>query len=127
MLNVSQTIAPGGATVTMLPNHAALREPLSFPVELLHKFFKMGDHVKVIGGARHVGETGLVVRVGRGAEREAGGLRDATASVLGPVFPFLSGLIPNPGGSAEGRLKSAAASCFGESGLNACGAASTIS
>lgn len=28
----------------------------------LHKHFKMGDHVKVIGG-RYEGDTGLIVRV----------------------------------------------------------------
>ena len=31
---------------------------------MLAKFFKLGDHVKVVGGARHVGETGMVIRVG---------------------------------------------------------------
>lgn len=60
LTGVVQTIAPGGSTVTMLPNHAALSEPLSFPVELLQKYFKMGDHVKVVGGTRHIGETGIV-------------------------------------------------------------------
>ena len=43
----------------MLP---APQDPLEFPAHELQKFFKMGDHVKVIKG-RYEGDTGLIVRV----------------------------------------------------------------
>ena len=39
-----------------------MQEPLEFPASELKKFFKMGDHVKVISG-RFEGDTGLIVRV----------------------------------------------------------------
>jgi transcription elongation factor len=39
-----------------------LQDPLEFPANELKKFFKMGDHVKVISG-RYEGDTGLIVRV----------------------------------------------------------------
>lgn len=35
---------------------------LEFPAQELRKYFKMGDHVKVIAG-RFEGDTGLIVRV----------------------------------------------------------------
>lgn len=35
---------------------------LEFPANELRKYFRMGDHVKVIAG-RYEGDTGLVVRV----------------------------------------------------------------
>jgi transcription elongation factor SPT5 len=35
---------------------------LSFPAAHLQKYFKRGDHVKVIAG-RYEGETGLIIRV----------------------------------------------------------------
>ena len=38
------------------------QDPLEFPAHELKKYFKMGDHVKVIGG-RYEGDTGLIVRV----------------------------------------------------------------
>jgi len=38
------------------------QDPLEFPAHELKKFFKMGDHVKVIAG-RYENDTGLIVRV----------------------------------------------------------------
>lgn len=38
------------------------QDPLEFPAHELKKFFKMGDHVKVISG-RYENDTGLIVRV----------------------------------------------------------------
>ena len=35
---------------------------MEFPARELRKFFKMGDHVKVIAG-RYEGDTGLIVRI----------------------------------------------------------------
>ena len=40
----------------------SFQDPLEFPASELRKFFKMGDHVKVIRG-RYEGDTGLIVRV----------------------------------------------------------------
>ena len=48
--------------ITMIPKHEDLKDPLEFPAHELRKHFKMGDHVKVIGG-RYEGDTGLIVRV----------------------------------------------------------------
>ena len=39
-----------------------LQDLLEFPAHELRKYFKMGDHVKVIKG-RYEGDTGLIVRV----------------------------------------------------------------
>lgn len=36
--------------------------PLEFTANELRKFFKQGDHVRVVGG-RYEGDTGLIVRV----------------------------------------------------------------
>lgn len=38
------------------------QDPLEFPAHELRKYFKMGDHVKVIAG-NYEGDTGLIVRV----------------------------------------------------------------
>eukprot|EP01135_Chromosphaera_perkinsii_P005299 Nk52_evm7s335 gene=Nk52_evmTU7s335 len=57
-----------GETITVLPKHEDLQElgdALQFQRRQLRKFFKMGDHVKVINGL-HNGETGLVVRIDDG-------------------------------------------------------------
>ena len=51
-----------GNKITMIPKHEDLKDPLEFPAHELKKHFKMGDHVKVIGG-RYEGDTGLIVRV----------------------------------------------------------------
>ena len=51
-----------GNKITMIPKHEDLTEPLDFQAHELKKYFKMGDHVKVIAG-RYEGDTGLIVRV----------------------------------------------------------------
>lgn len=51
-----------GNKITLLPKHEDLKDPLEFPAHEVRKFFKMGDHVKVIRG-RYEGDTGLIVRV----------------------------------------------------------------
>jgi transcription elongation factor SPT5 len=48
--------------VTIMPKHEDLKDPLEFPANELRKYFKLGDHVKVILG-QHEGDTGLIVRV----------------------------------------------------------------
>lgn len=39
-----------------------MQDPLEFPAHEVRKYFRMGDHVKVIAG-RYEGDTGLIVRV----------------------------------------------------------------
>ncbi|XP_065901538.1 transcription elongation factor SPT5-like [Dysidea avara] len=51
-----------GDVITIMPKHDDLKDPLEFPSRELKKFFKMGDHVKVIAG-RYEGDTGLIVRI----------------------------------------------------------------
>ena len=51
-----------GAKVRVMPKHEELKEPIEFMASELKKHFKVGEHVKVIGG-RNEGETGLIVRV----------------------------------------------------------------
>lgn len=51
-----------GNTITILPKHEDLKDPLEFPAYELEKFFKVGDHVKVMRG-KFEGDTGLIVRV----------------------------------------------------------------
>ncbi|GAB6022325.1 transcription elongation factor spt5 [Chamberlinius hualienensis] len=51
-----------GNKITIMPKHEDLKESLDFQAHELKKYFKMGDHVKVIGG-RYEGDTGLIVRV----------------------------------------------------------------
>lgn len=41
---------------------SAFQDPLTFSAHELRKFFKDGDHVRVIAG-RYEGDTGLIVRV----------------------------------------------------------------
>nr|KAG5709174.1 hypothetical protein BaRGS_028630 [Batillaria attramentaria] len=57
-----KVIKVDGNKITLLPKHEDLKDPLEFPAHELRKFFKMGDHVKVIRG-RYEGDTGLIVRV----------------------------------------------------------------
>ncbi|GFO29479.1 transcription elongation factor spt5 [Plakobranchus ocellatus] len=57
-----KVIKVDGNKITILPRHEVLKDPLVFPYYELRKFFKMGDHVKVIAG-RYEGDTGLIVRV----------------------------------------------------------------
>ncbi len=47
---------------TPLPRFVLFQDPLEFPAHELKKYFKMGDHVKVLAG-RYEGDTGLIVRV----------------------------------------------------------------
>lgn len=51
-----------GDKVRIQPNHQQLKDPIEFMADELKKFFKVGEHVKVIGG-KNEGETGLIVRV----------------------------------------------------------------
>lgn len=51
-----------GNKISMMPNHEELESELDFQPYELKKFFKMGDHVRVISG-RYEGDTGLIVRV----------------------------------------------------------------
>lgn len=51
-----------GNKITIMPKHEDLKDILEFPAQELRKYFKMGDHVKVIAG-RYEGDTGLIVRV----------------------------------------------------------------
>ena len=55
-------ISIDGSKITMIPKHEDLKEPLDFQAHELRKFFKVGDHVKIIGG-QFEGDTGLIVRV----------------------------------------------------------------
>lgn len=48
--------------IVIMPKHEDLKDSLSFRPNELKKYFKTGDHVKVLGG-RYEGDTGLVVRV----------------------------------------------------------------
>ncbi|KAK7098266.1 transcription elongation factor SPT5-like [Littorina saxatilis] len=57
-----KVIKVDGNKITLLPKHEDLKDPLEFSANELQKFFKMGDHVKVIKG-RYEGDTGLTVRV----------------------------------------------------------------
>ena len=85
---------------------------LAFEGSQLQKWFKMGDHVKVIAGTNHVGETGLVVRVGRGvvaerAESFASGDRPRALSIgrspraLSGLYAFRELLLRDSGQSAS--------------------------
>ena len=40
----------------------SFKDPINFPAGELKKFFKVGDHVKVIHG-KYEGDTGLILRV----------------------------------------------------------------
>lgn len=55
-------IAIDGNMITVQPKHEALTDPLEFQASELRKYFRMGDHVKVLAG-RYEGDTGLIVRV----------------------------------------------------------------
>ncbi|KAA0192293.1 hypothetical protein HAZT_HAZT006833 [Hyalella azteca] len=51
-----------GARIYIKPNHEDLKDDLEFFAHELKKYFRQGDHVKVIAG-RYEGDTGLIVRV----------------------------------------------------------------
>lgn len=55
-------ISIDGSVIAMMPKHDDLKESLYFQANELRKYFKMGDHVKVLAG-RYEGDTGLIVRV----------------------------------------------------------------
>lgn len=57
-----RVIAVDGSKITILPKHEDLKDPLDFQAHELRKYFRQGDHVRVIGG-RYEGDTGLIVRV----------------------------------------------------------------
>ncbi|CAD5213485.1 unnamed protein product [Bursaphelenchus okinawaensis] len=52
--------------VVITPDHKDLKQNLKFNVNELKKFFKAGDHVRVLGG-QHQGLTGTVVKVDENA------------------------------------------------------------
>lgn len=58
----ARIIAIDGAMITVMPKHEALKDALVFKANELRKYFKQGDHVKVLAG-RYEGDTGLIVRV----------------------------------------------------------------
>ncbi|CAH2067692.1 unnamed protein product, partial [Iphiclides podalirius] len=58
----AKIIAIDGSMITVMPKHDALKDPLVFKPNELRKYFKQGDHVKVLAG-RYEGDTGLIVRV----------------------------------------------------------------
>ncbi|XP_001844481.2 transcription elongation factor SPT5 [Culex quinquefasciatus] len=58
----AKIIAIDGALITVMPKHEDLKDPLIFKASELRKYFKTGDHAKVLAG-RYEGETGLIVRV----------------------------------------------------------------
>ncbi|CAO4374106.1 unnamed protein product [Caenorhabditis nigoni] len=59
-----------GTKVVMMPDQEDLKEAITLNASELRKYFKEGDHAKVISG-RYEGQTGLIVRV-----------KDSTAIVL---------------------------------------------
>lgn len=58
----AKIIAIDGNMITVMPKHEELKDPLIFKANELRKYFKTGDHAKVLAG-RYEGETGLIVRV----------------------------------------------------------------
>lgn len=58
----AKIIAIDGGMITVMPKHQDLKDPLIFKANELRKYFKTGDHARVLAG-RYEGETGLVIRV----------------------------------------------------------------
>lgn len=58
----AKIVAIDGALITVIPKHEELKDLLIFKANELRKYFKTGDHAKVLAG-RYEGETGLIVRV----------------------------------------------------------------
>uniref|UniRef100_UPI00358F19F6 transcription elongation factor SPT5-like isoform X3 n=1 Tax=Myxine glutinosa TaxID=7769 RepID=UPI00358F19F6 len=56
-----KVLSVDGNKITIMPKHEDLKDPLEFPAHELKKYFRIGDHVKVIDG-RYEGDTGLIVR-----------------------------------------------------------------
>ncbi|BET00579.1 Transcription elongation factor [Nesidiocoris tenuis] len=57
-----KVISVDGNMVLVMPKHEELTEPLEFQANELQKYFRLGDHAKVLAG-RYEGDTGLIVRV----------------------------------------------------------------
>jgi transcription elongation factor SPT5 len=55
-------LAVFGDKVKVKPNHSELTESIEFSVNDIRKYFRLGDHVKIVRG-EFSGETGLIVRV----------------------------------------------------------------
>ena len=68
-----------GSSCTILPKHSHLTDELEISTDLLAKSFKLGDHVKVIGGTQHLGETGMIMAID-GADQ--GSLKESQRTVL---------------------------------------------
>uniref|UniRef100_A0A1A9UYD5 Transcription elongation factor SPT5 n=1 Tax=Glossina austeni TaxID=7395 RepID=A0A1A9UYD5_GLOAU len=58
----AKIIAIDGGMITVMPKHQDLKDPLVFKANELRKYFKTGDHARVLAG-RYEGETGLIIRV----------------------------------------------------------------
>lgn len=58
----AKIIAIDGGMITVMPKHQDLKDPLIFKSSELRKYFKTGDHARVLAG-RYEGETGLIIRV----------------------------------------------------------------
>ena len=59
---LGKILSVDGNTITIQPKHEDLKDPLEFTAAELQKYFKVGDHTKVICG-KYEGDTGLIVRV----------------------------------------------------------------
>jgi len=59
---LGKILSVDGNTITIQPKHEDLKDPLEFTAAELQKYFKVGDHAKVIAG-KYEGDTGLIVRV----------------------------------------------------------------
>jgi len=96
-------------TLTLTQTPTPNPKPLSVQAELLVKWFKMGDHIKIVGGTRHVGETGMVVKVGTGADDEAEGSekqkakRGLNSATMLTIFRCTPPANPNPSPNPEPR------------------------
>ncbi|EDW74795.1 uncharacterized protein Dwil_GK15869 [Drosophila willistoni] len=58
----AKIVAIDGTMITVMPKHQDLKDPLIFKASELRKYFKTGDHARVLAG-RYEGETGLIIRV----------------------------------------------------------------
>lgn len=61
LMGIVESVGDDGK-VNMKPIHEELHDILTFEAYQLQKYFKEGDHVKVIAGT-HEGETGLIITV----------------------------------------------------------------
>jgi len=51
-----------GETVKIIPLHKDFQDELPIPAKQLQKYFKVGDHVKVITG-NYESETGFIIKI----------------------------------------------------------------